>query len=290
MKIFFYLVFILSFLVKAGIAEAFSISPTKILLTIEPGKSGEVFVEVANSEKQDATFANKVLGVRQDNEGRPVFLSDYTVAEKWVHPKIDKIFLRSGSKEKMYFTIQVPIGTPAGAYYLALIIQAASMGGDIGLTGQIVSLLNLQVSGVVSESVRINKWEFNEQKSGRDNWRLLLNLENNGDIEVFLNGNLSVNSWRGREIFKEKLNLGNKLLARSSRFLQPEFSLAKKHIYLPGLYQVKVDISYGKTNQLVSGSVYIWYWPVWSKIAGFILLFLTLAMFVWLKRIFKRKK
>ena len=256
-KKFFYLILILFFLAMVGMAEAFSITPTKILLTIEPGKTSELFVEVENNEKQNMVFAGKVLGVRQDNEGRPVFLSDYTVAEQWVKPKIDKLSLKSGAKEKIYFTVQVPTSTPAGAYYLALVIQSVSIGGDVGLTGQIASLLN---------------------------------LENSGNIEVLLDGNLSVSNWRGREIFREKLNLGNKLLAHSFRFLQPELSLTKKSVYLPGLYQVKVDVSYGKTNQQAAESVYVWYWPVWSKIAGLILLFLMLAIFVRLGRIFRRRR
>lgn len=289
MKKFFYFIFILFSLAIAGAVGAFSISPTKILLTIEPGKSSEVFVEVENSEKQDMVFAGIVLGVRQDNEGRPIFLSGYSVAEKWVSPKTDKISLKSGAKEKVYFTIQVPTGTPAGAYYLALVIQAVSTGGDVGLTGQIASLLNLQVSGTVSESVKINKWEFNEQKSDKDNWKFSLNLENSGNIEVLLDGNLSISSWLGREMFKEKLNLGNKLLAHSFRFLQPEFNLARKNIYLPGLYQVKADISYGKTNQRAAESIYVWYWPVWSKIIGLVLLFLVLAAFVWMRGILRRR-
>lgn len=284
MKNFFCLVSVFFSLVVVEAALAFSISPTKILLTIEPGKSSEVFVEVENNEKQDMVFSGMVLGARQDNEGRPVFLANYTAAEKWVKPKTNQISLKSGAKDKIYFAIQVPTNTPSGAYYLALVVQSVSAGGDVGLTGQIASLLNLQVSGLVSESVKINKWEFSEQKFDRDNWRFLLNLENSGNIEVLLDGNLSVSSWREREIFKEKLNLGNKLLAHSFRFLQPEFNLAKKSIYLPGLYRVKVDISYGKTNQRVVESVYVWYWPVWSKIVGLVLLFLVLVMFVWLGR------
>jgi len=294
MKRFFCLISILLSLAVFEAAWTFSISPTKILLTIESGKGSEVYVEVENNDKQEMFFSGTVLGVRQDNEGRPVFLSNYTEAEKWVKSKTGQLFLKPRAKGKVYFTIQVPTGTPAGAYYLALVVQSMSTsslatGGNVGLTGQIASLLDLQVSGMAYESVKVNKWEFNKQQSSDERWKFSLDLENSGNIEVFLAGNLSISNWRGREIFKEKLNLGNKLLAHSFRFLSPEVDLDNRNIYLPGLYQIKVDINYGKTNQQVVNSVYVWYWPVWSKIIGLVLLFLFLIV-VWFKWIFKSKK
>ena len=290
MRKFFLLVIVVGLLAISLPVDAFSIRPSKILLTVDQGKTKVIPIEIINNEKKDLFFIAKVYFVKQTGEGKPEFVNNYSESEKWIIPPTNEIFVKSGDKGVANFSIQVSDSAKAGSYFLALAIQPSSGSNGVGLAGQVVSILNLQVSGMVGESLKINKWEQKINKKDKNNWYFNLDLENIGQMDVLLGGSLLVKTWGGQKLFQEKLSLGNRLLPNTHRFVRPQIDLAKNKPALPGLYIVQAQIKYGKTQQNISSSVYVWYWPFWSKVLGVCLGFVFIILLVVIIRKIKSRK
>jgi hypothetical protein len=281
-KIFFIFLIFFSFLFVVK-ASAFSITPSKILITIDSGAEQNFSIKIKNEEKQDLNYKIKVVGARQDNQGSPLFREKIDVAETWVKPEQDSVLIKSGETKSLNISIKAPKGIDAGSRYLGLLVEPIfSSGSQASISGQVVALLTLQVSGLVNESVKITKWETKKDLINNRDWQFNLGLENNGTIEVDLSGSLIVKDWRGNEMYQEKIKLGNKLIAQSIRSLESKTSLSKKNLYLPGLYQVQIKINYGKTNQTVSALTYIWYLPnwLWGVGVGVVLILIGLIVVI----------
>ncbi len=280
-KFFSLLIIIVLFFAVAKPASAFGIMPVKILLTVNPSSSQTVVVKIKNDEKKDLTFKLGVTGVKQDEQGAPVFAAGTETAESWVYPENDLVSIKSGETKSVNFIVKVPADAASGSHYLGLTVEPSlSASNQTGLKTKLVSLLTLQVGGLVNESVIINKWTL--IKNSLKNWQFDLSLQNYGSMEVMLRGMATVKNWRGDEIFSQPIILGNKLLAGSKRVLHPEIIL-QDNINLPGLYQAQIKIDYGRTNQVVSSIAYVWYFPMWSKIIliiGALLLILVVIFIV----------
>jgi len=272
----------LTFFVWVLPVRAFSISPAKILLTVDAGASRTVAVKIKNDEKNDLNFRLGVLGMRQNEQGEPIFTRGEDAAENWVYPENGQVNIKSGATKDINFIIKIPADALAGSYYLGLFAEPTlSKEKPANVNTRLVSLLTLQVSGMVNESLVIEKWEPLTGVSGEKKWKFNLLLKNVGAMEVDMRGMAALRNWKGEEIFSQPLVLGNKLLAGSKRALQPEIIL-RDDIKLPGLYQAQIKINYGKTNQPVSSIAYIWYFPAWSKVVlaglGAVLLILLVLM------------
>lgn len=280
---------ILIFFIIAQSARAFSISPTKILLTIDPGASQTVIVKITNDEKKDLEFRLGVWTMEQDQQGNPVFIRGEDVAETWVYPENNIVMIKSGQTKDVNFIIKIPADVWAGSYYLGLFAEPVWPKEErAGINARLVSMLTLQVSGAVNESLLVEKWAPQKNSYSEKKWKFNLLLKNAGTIEINMNGAVALRNWKGEEIFSQPLVLGNKLLAGAKRALQPEMALPD-NIKLPGLYQTQIKINYGRTNLSAGALAYIWYFPQWSKIVlAITVLFLVLLIVFFIKRSRKR--
>src|SRR3989344_249568 len=185
LKYFLYTFSFFTFFIFALPARAFEISPVKALLTIDPDTSQTIVVKIKNTEKNNLVFKLNVLGMIQDENGRPVFSGGIDAAESWVRPENNLINIKSGETKSANFIIKIPADAVSGSYYLGLTVEPVfEKNNSAGLSARLVSLLTLQVKGLVQESVLIEKFEslkniFTEKKLKFD-----LNLKNNGTIEV----------------------------------------------------------------------------------------------------------
>jgi hypothetical protein len=296
-----YLIFLLTFFIAALPARAFEISPVKSLFTVDPGTTQTIIVKIKNTlpfipplkgEGQGVGFKLNVLGMMQDEDGRPIFARGIDAAESWVYPENNLVNIKSGETKSVNFIIKIPTDAVAGSYYLGLAVEPVlEKGGQTSLATRLVSLLTLEVKGLVQESVIIEKWEPSARLGEQNDLEIKklkfdLGLKNNGTIEVLMHGQIAIRNWKGEEIFSEPIILGNKLLAGSKRALHPEIilrndiNLSTGQAGLPGLYSAQVKINYGRTNQIVSAISYVWYFPRWSKIVlGVIILILVFLIF-----------
>mgnify|MGYP001558669318 CR=1 FL=1 len=293
LKYFLYTLAVFTFFIAALPARAFEISPVKSLFTVDPGVSQTVVLKIKNTppfipplkgEGQEVGFKLNVLGMSQDETGSPIFSRGADVAENWVYPENNLVNIKSGETKSVNFIIKIPADAVAGSHYLGLSAEPViEKTNGMGLATRLVSLLTLQVKGLVDESVQIEKWEPIVGVTGERNWKFDLNLKNNGTIEVLMKGTVAIRNWRGEEIFSEPIVLGNKLLAGSKRVLHPEIIL-KNNITLPGLYSAQIKINYGLTNQTASSIFNFWYFPRWSKIVLGITGLFIMSLIFWRMR------
>ncbi len=275
-------------------AKAFEISPAKALFTVDRDSSQTAVLKIKNTftdtgqtGKNSLTFKLSVLGMTQDEKGKPVFSRGSDTAESWVYPENNLVEIKYGETKSVNFIIKIPSDAFPGDHYLGLAVEPVLGGsGQASLTTRLVSLLSLEVSGLVNESVSIEKWTLADKTDGH--WKFDLGLKNSGTIEVLLQGSAVIRNWKGDEIFSEPIILGNKLLVGSKRAIQSEI-VFKNAVILPGLYQAEVKINYGRTNQNVSSIAYVWYFPVWSRVViGSAGLMLVLIVFLVIKNVKRR--
>ncbi len=267
LKYFLYTFAILTFFITALPAHAFGISPAKSFFTVDPNSSQTIVLKITNSESNNLTFKLNVLGMVQDENGKPIFTRGVDAAESWVYPENNLINIKSGETKSVNFIIKIPKDGVSGSYYLGLAVEPVlQKNSPASLNTRLVSLLTLEVKGSVQESLIVEKLEPLSGITDQKDWKFNLNLKNNGTIEVLMQGKIAIRNWQGEDIFSEPIILGNKLLAGSKRVLHPEINL-KNNFYLPGLYSAQLKINYGRTNQTVSAIAYVWYFPMWSKIA-----------------------
>jgi uncharacterized membrane protein len=270
------------FFIFAQSASAYSISPVKYLITIDPGKTETATIKIKNEEPMPLTFKLKVMGLSQDAQGKPVITNQADGAGTWVKPEADSVSVDPGNTAEAKYLITAPADAKSGSYYLALAIEpVVPEGTGISISSRLVSLLTLQVAGMVQESLEIKKWQ---PASGvfrqKDNWKFNLNIANKGNIEVVMKGTLSIKNWRGQEIMSEDKKLGNTLLSGAERSLTIDSGPQKANIYLPGLYQAKIKVLYGRTGQTIVDSVNFWYLPnwIWWVLGGIILLIILIIV------------
>jgi hypothetical protein len=272
------------FFVFAQSANAYSISPMKYLITIDPGKTEIATIKIKNEEPMPLTFKLKVMGLSQDQQGRPILTDAAGAAGEWVKPEAETVQIEPGQTTEAKYIITAPTDAKSGSHYLALAIEPViSEGAGISISSRLVSLLTLQVAGMVQESLEIKNWQTEggifKQK---DDWKFNLNVANKGNIEVMLKGTFSIKNWRGQEIMSEDKKLGNTLLSGAERSLVLEADPQKANIYLPGLYQAQIKVLYGRTGQIIVGSVNFWYFPnyIWWVLGGIILAIILVIVVV----------
>lgn len=243
-------------------ARAFTIGPVKFFITIDPGAAGQLAVNVKNDEAIKKIFNLSIIGLRQDENGRPVFMSDIDEAEKWTRPEMPEMTLAAGAEGKAVFNINVPREAAPKAHYLGLAVEEKSIGsaGSVGLTPKAIAIVILQVAGEAREKINIEKW----QPSAGNFWdsRRVFNLQffNAGNIDAPVSAQVRIKNFFGREAASQNLELGNNLLSESRRFIKQEIFLPKMW---PGWYEARLQMTYGRTDQKLSANARILYFPKW---------------------------
>lgn len=243
--------------------QAFSISPTKYLMTVAPGESQTVYLTVKNEEQKERQFKIFVGGIRQDERGAIIFGVNTEEAEQWVRPEKNIISLKSGEEEKVGFFVSVPSGASPLSHFLGLAAETMSGADQPGVNqigGRLFSILSIQIAGQVYEVVELGELKAEHVFTWDNNWKVGLEINNKGNIDVPLRSRLFV-SYFGQEILSEDWPTGSLLLAGMRRYLEKEMS---PQALWPGKYQIRTQITYGRTQQAVTALVSVWYFPKWS--------------------------
>ncbi len=284
-KILFSLLIGLSFLLISSVG-AFSISPLKYTVSLNPGDDKDLVVMVKNDSNEDKEYQMTVAGVQQDNQGRPIFKPNSDIAESWVKFKSEKTILKNNEKKDFVFTITIPKNTPPGAHYLGLGVQENN---DKNIGGRLATILVLQVAGTANESLILEKFYPVKKYFFDNNLIYFLQIKNAGNVDLSVRANMQIYNYENKIIDSNVINFGNKLFAQSNRSAQLQ-SLVGEKMFLPGLYQAVITINYGLTNQQIISSVNFWYWPVWFLwVAGGMIVF-VLLIFIFIRKRYAKNK
>lgn len=258
---------------------AFSVNPVKTQISVAPGAKGQIVtISVRNDEAVQKTYGIKVLGAKQMPGGQLAYGVNYNQAESWVTPEKTSLTVNPGQEEKINYIVNVPATAAAGSYFLGLAAEsvAGTSAASLGVSGQLVSVLLLQVAGVVNESLSLDEISLPKISFG-GKLPFTVSAKNLGTTELPLKGEITIRNWLGREVKKETINLGSILLPGSGRKFSSEVSMAGNFI-LPGPHEFEFKIRYGLTGQSVVQARHVWFVPIYSIIAFIGLLVIILVV------------
>ncbi len=299
-------------------AAAFSISPTKYVITVDPGTTRKLTLEVVNTETERLLVKPMVIGVKQTTEGRSIFENGSDAAERWFNTLETGTELAPQARHVFTYELTVPKDVAPGSHYVGLVAESmprTETGGTV-LRGQLVSVVTIQVAGIAHEEVRATTRVNPTAVVGEEAFTIKLGLENKGNIEVPLRGKIRIESPWTDDAEERTMALGNELFAQTSRQLtyqlglpSPWFSFGVRSASFnttavvipnelntdfsslfrwPGKYTATIEITYGKTNQTIVRTLSVWYCPWWSIVGGFLMFSLLVATYCYLRRLFGR--
>lgn len=281
----------LLFLLSPAVASAFSLSPAKINLTINPGDTQILEIKIKNNDTVGQSFRPVVMGAEQTEEGAPRFVSGVSEVESWAAAKTEKFTLLSGQEKTVQFFVDVPGGSYPGSYYLGLgVEQSSGSEGNVSLSGRVLSLVNIKVAGTANEEIKLDEWQSIKKVWFSPEWKFAAAVVNKGNVELPLKGELIVYDFFGRKIADKELSLGNKLIPGTARSFDIDYSLSGHQRFIPGIYQTDFVLYYGLTNQKMIVSTKLWYfYPPTIFLFG-ALVFLPILIYLTRKIFFSKKK
>jgi len=284
----FWLLILVCFFLWPLTATAFTVSPTRTLLTIDPGGQAKVFLNLRNDAVGVKKYRLETISFSQNEKGEVIYELQASQAENWVKTSVSDLTLNAGEERRIDYGIVIPKGALPGSYYLALAVkELPTEEGEVGLSGQIVSLLTLQVAGEVMEKVEVRELVSLQSVYFSKPWVVELNLRNLSSVEVPVQGKVFLKDPLGEFVAMEKLSLGRDILANSERRLQANLWEHEK-LLMPGIYRLYFDITYGKTGAQIEQEIAVWYLPDWLLAIATGLLILIILLLV-LKSISRKR-
>ena len=270
-------------------ANAFSVSPLKQTVTLEQGTGRNVKIKVRNTERLTTKYKISVIGVKQDDGGYPVYGVGIEEAENWVKVEQEVVEINPGKEVEVGFKISIPKGTFPSSHYIGLSAEPVLSGeGNKNFSGKLISLLLLEVSGEVSETLSVINWSGEKSLYWNlDKVKINAVLKNSGNTELPLSGKIRLYNWLDKKVADSDVYLGNNLLPQTQRKNEVLLPI-QNGIYLPGVYRAQLDLVYGRTAQKLSVQYSFLYVPiVWMIVGGIALLFI---IFVLIKKIINKKR
>lgn len=280
-----------------------SISPTISQYTIKPGGNQSLTITLKNVTVDAVVAKGEVDDFKADNlTGNPQIITNSTVqSPNSIKPfvqNLDNVPLAKGQQKQVIIGLDIPTGTPAGAYYGVIRYRAVpgnaavSGPGQVALTASVGTIVLITVPGNIRTQVHVDGLQvYRGARSSTffikppDKVGIKITNYGNGFIQPF--GNIEVHDMFNKSVANFPINnpkqLGN-ILPNSSRTFTHNFSGIKKI----GRYTVLASVSYGNGGQVLTIQKTFWYIPIWLIILILIILagLLFLAVRSW--RAYKR--
>lgn len=235
--------------------------PLKQQISVAPGSADQTaIVSIVNSSNTKRKYTLKVLGAKQSEDGTVTYGAGMNIAENWVEAENEYIELSPREAKDVTYKINVPNDAAAGSYYLGLTAEQTSLRSEksIGVGGQIISVLVLQVAGMVQESLVIAETSAPRViVSGK--WPFTFSVQNNGAASVPIDADIIVRNWLGHVVIDQKAIDEADLFSGAARKYGGTIQL--KGFNLPGPYEFQYKIKYGLTGQTAIAIKTVWYFP-----------------------------
>ncbi len=260
-----------------GAVSGVSLNPAKQTIVIRPGKTEMINFEIVNDANTAKKFIAEIDGFKIDEmTGRPIFgVRDEAIS--WITPLQNEITIAPAAKKIFSFKVSAPEKARTGGHYLALFAKEKSAGSEIGVNSRVGSLLFLYVEGVIREELSVASFKARKSYSFSGPVKLDLVLKNNGNIHLVPDGQIIVQDYFGNNVEKININeLERKILPGQSWIGEYSLPLARA----VGPIKAQADITYGLTNQKLSGIIEFWRIPgkTISLLVGIILLVPTIYL------------
>jgi len=192
----------------------FLISPSRLDIEVSAGEEREFSLYLANPQERDSIWVkiySEDFFLRRD--GSPEFLSPGTLKSscaQWIKFKDTEVVLKAGEEKKIYGKIKVPKDASGGRYALVmveLIPQGESKDAKIRAGIRFSVLVSVLVNpGELERALKILNFKVLDQEEkeaatfgeNHKELRLVVSVENTGNVHVVASGSVSVRNKAGR--------------------------------------------------------------------------------------------
>jgi len=272
------------------------VSPVRSDITIYPGKTEKVTVNVTNVTSVSAQLQTVVNDfVANPNEtGEPAIIlnpNQYAPSHslKRYATTGGNFTLRPGEQKNVTVTINIPANAAGGGYYGAIrFAPASNVNGPnqtVSLAGSVGTLVLVKVPGDIKEQLSIASFDarVNDRPSSfflnNKSIDAVVRFQNQGNIQEQPFGKILLKNRSGKVLAAYEVNNavppGNVLPDSIRKFPIP----LKDKVGSFGQFKLEGNFGYGSSGQLLSASTTFYVIPTWLIIA-FISLVLLIAFLV----------
>lgn len=246
------------------------VSPVRTDITIEPGKTQVVTVNVTNVTAQPATLQIIVndFTANPNESGNPAIILDpkqYAPShslKRFIGP-VGNVTLQPGQQKPVAITITVPKDAAGGGYYGAVRFAPASLASvpnqTVSLAGSVGSLILVKVPGDIREQLNISTFDVrqNDRPSNffttNTNLTATIRFQNQGNLQEAPFGKVLLKNRSGKVLAQYEVNNvtppANVLPDSIRKFPIPINKVGKF-----GKYKLEGNFGYGANGQLLSAS------------------------------------
>lgn len=279
------------------------VSPVTTNITIAPGTSQTVNVEVTNVTSSVATLQTIVndFTSNPNESGDPEIIlnpNQYDTShslKQFVQPVSD-VTLQPGQEAEVPITIDIPKTAAGGGYYgvVRFAPASSSTGKDqnVTLAGSVGSLILVKVPGKLVEQMSIASFDVRKNNypdsffTSNKNLEATLRIQNEGNIQEQPFGKVLLLNRSNKILATYNINdvypPGN-VLPNSIR----EFSVPITKLGSFGEYKIEGNFGYGSDGQLLSASTTFYIVPVSLMIAAAVIVIIVLFLVFGLPRIIR---
>lgn len=289
-----------------GGGSGLQLSPTKSELTIAPGESEVIEIQLTNVTSGAVTASPEVYDFIPNDDGSPQILSsdkndNNAVSIKSFLKDLDNTPLAAGEKKTINIIASVPKNQAAGSYYGVILFnaltgnqtEAQDGGGQVALSAGVGHIVLIQVPGAITDKLQLvrvvagrkvdNNVTTGSIFSDVPN-QVQITVKNTGTSIIQPFGNIQVEKG-GKQVANIQINnadVKGNVLPNSNRTFVEELKDLKGF----GRYTITVNTSYRRLGTEQSGGdiltqkLTVWVIPAWLGIsAGVGLVALAAAVF-----------
>jgi hypothetical protein len=267
-------------------AQAFSLSPLRSTVVIDPGKSQTVEIIITNTEDSSIQIVPEVDAFTIDEQTGKAIWGRGDIAKKWIVSQQKTIFLLPGQTKKVSYDIIVPDIVEPGAHYIGLFAKKKSGREQIGASPRIGSLLFLYVSGQVVEDFTKDVFSISGEFFWKPPVKIFFQFTNDGTIHIVPEGKLVLK----KGLFHKKIIKEIDVNPKHTKVL-PHIRWNKEYSFFDftwrdiGIYTVQFDLEYGLKKQKIYNEVTFFYIsPIISVIFGLLFIIAGYIFFTFYKK------
>jgi len=283
-------------------ARALSVSPSKFILSADPGEVLEQKMTIRNTLGEAASYYADFEIFTTGSQGDPVFLGQKTGLASWLEAIPSEALLEAGEAATIQIKISVPEDAEPGGHYAAIFWGSAPpsrVGGGVGIVARVASLVLLDVSGDVIEAVNLTNFGVSKKLSNHLPVSFGYSLENKGTVHAQPAGEVVIKNFWGKTITTLKVNpRGYNVLPGTSRNLPtadwlPEGGVPKiegqgflsdlareRAGFALGYYRALLNLEYGRGEiKTLQASVGFWVFP-WRLIVVSLLILAVIILII----------
>jgi len=280
------------------------VAPARQQTTLDPGEKESLIIKFFNESAVPISGTLKAVDfIVTGTEGKPILLESPSApsgkysASSWIKLPYERAAIPAGTVLKVQFDINVPKDALPGGRYVALYFEQTGynvgagaspslQSGKMAVTPRITGLINIRVSGPITESASIRRFsapsflEFGPVP-------VYTEIFNAGNYHITPQGQITMSDFMGRQISRVILEEKN-VFPESSRIYETE--IGSKLLF--GKFKLTLAAAYGEYGQVLSRSIYVWVFP-WKLTLAIVLgiaIIVLLGVKIWKSIQGKQKK